>query len=147
MRLRIGPGRVVFALLVVSFLWGFSGTAAASSATLKRSLTNLAFGPLDFALSPVTGATGVYRNLQDIDDSTGVRIAYAVPGVVWNTAFNMGGSVLRIFTGALELIPGIILLPFDADMDPLFAPPERAPALIDEETDWLSIKIGIDYID
>jgi len=144
--LRTGPGRVVYALLVVCFLLGVSGTAAASSATLKRSLTNIAFGPLDFALSPVTGATGVYRNLQDIDDSTGVRIAYAVPGVVWNTAFNMGGSVLRVFTGALEFIPGILLLPFSADMDPLFAPPERAPALIDEETDALSIKIGIDYV-
>ena len=144
--LRTGPGRVVYALLVVCFLLGGSGTAAASSATLKRSLTNIAFGPLDFALSPVTGATGVYRNLQDIDDSTGVRIAYAVPGVVWNTAFNMGGSVLRVFTGALEFIPGILLLPFSADMDPLFAPPERAPALIDEETDALSIKIGIDYV-
>ena len=61
----------------------------------------------------------------------------------------MGGSVLRIFTGALEFIPGIILLPFSADMDPLYAPPDRAPALIDEEIDSpaFSIKIGIDYLD
>jgi len=139
--------RVVPALLAVCILLGASAPASASSETLKRSLTNLAFGPMDFALSPVTGATGVYRNLQDIDDSAGVRIVYAVPGVVWNTAFNMGGSVLRVFSGLLELVPGIILLPFDADMSPLFAPPERAPALIDEETDSLSIKIGINYLD
>ncbi|MBT40808.1 MAG: hypothetical protein CL938_19940 [Deltaproteobacteria bacterium] len=138
---------VLLGLIAVCFTVGVAVPASASSATLKRAVTNLAFGPLDFALSPITGTTGVYRNLEDIDDSTGVRIVYAVPGVVWNTAFNMGGSVLRVFSGVLEMVPGILLLPFEADMSPLFAPPDRAPALIDEETDWLSIKIGINYLD
>ncbi len=138
---------VLLGLIAVCFTVGVAVPASASSATLNRAVTHLAFGPLDFALSPITGTTGVYRNLEDIDDSTGVRIVYAVPGVVWNTAFNMGGSVLRVFSGVLEMVPGILLLPFEADMSPLFAPPERAPALIDEETDWLSIKIGINYLD
>ena len=146
MMARTALRRVVLASIAVWSVTGAALPASASSETLKRSLTNLAFGPLDFALAPVTGATGVYRNLQDIDDTMGVRVFYAVPGVVWNTAFNMGGGVLRVFTGALELVPGILLLPFEADMTPLFAPPERAPALIDEETDSLSIKIGIDYL-
>ena len=146
MAARTALRRVVLVLVVVFSVTGSAVPASASPETLKRSLTNLAFGPLDFALAPVTGATGVYRNIQDIDDTMAVRVAYAVPGVVWNTAFNMGGAVLRVFSGALELVPGIILLPFDADMRPLFAPPDRAPALIDEETDSLSIKIGIDYL-
>ena len=139
--------RVVPVLLAALLVIGAVGPAVASPETLKRGLSNLAFGPLDFALSPVTGTTGVYRNLQDIDDTMAVRVVYAIPGVVWNTAFNMGGSVLRTFTGLLEVVPGILLLPFEADMDPIFAPPERAPALIDEEFDNFSLKIGINYTD
>ena len=144
---RRPPRRVVSALLAALLVVGAAAPASASSETLKRAHSNLAFGPLDFVLSPVTGTTGVYNNLQDIDDTMAVRVVYTIPGVVWNTAFNMGGSVLRTFTGLLEVVPGILLLPFEADMDPIFAPPERAPALIDEEFDNFSLKIGINYTD
>ena len=76
-----------------------------------------------------------------------MRIVYAVPGVVWNTAFIMGCSVVRTFSGAVELLPGLMLIPFETDMDPIFAPPERANALIDEEFDLMPVKIGIYYLD
>ena len=121
--------------------------ASASSATLKRAVGNLLCGPLDFALGPIVGTRAVYRNIQDIEDSPGVRIAYVVPGVVWNSMMELSGGVLRTFTGALELVPGIILLPFDADMDPLFAPVEKSNALIEEDFDWGVLKIGVDYVD
>ena len=42
---------------------------------------------------------------------------------------------------------GLILIPFEADMDPLFTMPERQDALIDEEYDWIAIKIGVNYVD
>jgi hypothetical protein len=128
-------------------LFGLSSPASASPETIKRSVTNILFGPLDFVLGPVTGTRAVYNNLQDIDDSTGVRILFAVPGVAWNSAMQMGGGVLRTFTGVLEFLPGLILIPFEADMDPLFTMPERQDALIDEEYDWIAIKIGVNYVD
>jgi len=128
-------------------LFSFASPASASPETLKRSVTNILFGPLDFVLGPVTGTQLVYNNLQDIDDSPGVRILFAVPGVAWNSAMQMGGGVLRTFTGLLEFVPGLILLPFEADMDPLFTMPERQDALIDEEYDFIAIKIGVYYID
>jgi hypothetical protein len=120
--------------------------AAASPETLKRAVSNILFGPTDVALGPIVGARSVYHNIQDIDDTPGVRIAFIIPGVAWNGAMCMAGGVLRTLTGVLEFIPGLILLPFEADMDALFAPPGRADALIDEETDFLDIKIGIDYV-
>jgi len=131
----------------VLLLLSLASPASASPETIKRSATNILFGPLDFVLGPVVGARSVYNNLQDIDDSTGVRIVFAVPGVAWNSAMQMSGGVLRTFTGLLELIPGLILIPFEADMDPLFTMPERQDALIDEEYDWIAIKIGVNYID
>lgn len=121
--------------------------ATASPETIKRSLTNIMFGPLDMIFSPIVGTRSVYNNLRDIDDTMGVRIFYAIPGVAWNIAFNAGGGVVRLFTGLVEFVPGLILIPFEADMDPIFAPPERADALIDEEYDLMSVKIGINYLD
>ena len=121
--------------------------AAASPDTFKRAFTNILFGPMDFALAPIVASRSVYNNLRDIDDSTGVRVAYAIPGVAWNTAFVMGGAVLRVFAGLLEIGPGILLIPFDADMDPLYAPAERADALIWEEFDTFTLKVGINYLE
>ena len=124
----------------------FASPAAATEATFKRAVSNLLCGPLDVALSPIVAPRAVYTNLRDIDDSTGVRIVWAVPGVAWNLAFNIGGGLLRTFTGALEIIPGVLLLPFETDMDPLFAPAERGSALIEEETHLGTLKIGINYM-
>jgi hypothetical protein len=124
-----------------------AGPASASPDTFKRAFTNIIFGPIDFALSPIVASRSVYNNLRDIDDSTGVRLAYAVPGVAWNTAYVMGGAVLRSFSGLLEIVPGIILIPFEADMDPIYAPVERADALIWEEFDTFTLKVGINYLE
>ncbi len=139
--------RPALALMTALFLIvGLSAPAAATEQTFKRAMTNLLFGPFDIALSPIVGPRSVYQNLQDIDDTTGVRIAYAVPGVAWNTAFNIGGGMLRVMSGLLEIVPGILLLPFEGDMNPLFAPPERADALIGEETSLTSIKGGSNHM-
>jgi hypothetical protein len=132
------------ALLLVA---GSAAPASASSETLKRAVSNLLFGPLDFVLGPVVGTRTVYRNIQDIDDSLGVRIAYVIPGVVWNSMMEMSGGVLRTFTGGVEFIPGLFLLPFETDLDPLLAPIERSSALIDEETWLMPVKIGINYVE
>jgi hypothetical protein len=139
--------RGLVAAVAALALLASAAPASASPETIKRSMTNMLFGPLDVVLSPIVGTRSVYNNLRDIDDTMGVRIFYTIPGVAWNIAFVLGGGVVRTFTGALEFIPGLILIPFEADMDPIFAPPERADALIDEETDHLSVKIGINYVD
>jgi len=119
--------------------------AAASPETLKRALGNILFAPLDIALSPIVAARSIYQNIRDIDDSLGVRLAYTIPGFVWNMGVTIGAGGIREFTGLFELVPGIFLVPFEADMGPLFAPPEKAGALVDIETPPLNIKFGIDY--
>ncbi len=132
---------------VVALLVSTASPAAASPETLKRSMSNIIGGPFDIVFSPVTSAQSVYRNLNDIDDSLGVRIAYTLPGYVWNTGLTIGAGAIRVFAGVLELIPGIILLPFQTDIDPIFAPGEKANALIDYDTPPLYIKWGIYYMD
>lgn len=121
--------------------------AGASPETLKRSVSNILFGPLDVVFAPVVGSRTVYHNIQDIDDSMGVRIAYVVPGVAWNTTLEAGSGIIRCFTGLIEFLPGLGLLFFDADLDPLFSPVERSDALVDEETPVLPIKFGVVYVE
>ena len=70
-----------------------------------------------------------------------------LPGVVWNSAICMGGGVMRTLSGLLEFVPGVFLIPFEADLDPIFAPAEKSDALIWEETDWMVFKLGVNYVE
>jgi len=108
-------------------------------------MSNILFAPIDIAFSPIVAGYSIYNNMRDIDDSLGVRIAYVIPGYVWNTGLQIGAGGTRMVAGLLELIPGIFLLPFALDMDPIFAPGEKANALVDIDTPPLNIKFGIDY--
>ena len=137
--------RLCACFAAVALLVAATSPAAASPETLKRSMSNIIGGPFDVAFSPVTAANGVYRNLSDIDDSLGVRIAYTLPGFVWNMGLGVGAGAIRVFAGVLELIPGIFLLPFSTDIDPIFAPGEKGDALIDYDTPPLNVKWGIYY--
>jgi len=130
----------IFALLFV-----VSSPVSASPQTLKRSIENLTLWPLDLALSPVVAGKTVYQNLQDIDDSDAVRVAYPIPGFVWVTFVQAGSAVLRGVTGAFELLPGLGLLFFDADLDPLFDPADENEALVNLETPVYNLKFGISY--
>jgi len=57
----------------------------------------------------------------------------------------IGACATRAIAGALELLPGIGLFFFEADLDPLFPPVERAPALVDYDTPPMHFKFGISY--
>jgi hypothetical protein len=121
--------------------------AGADPETLKRSLSNLAMAPLDLALSPYTGPRSVVLNIQDIEDSTGVRVFYFLPGLFWNTGLYMGAAMLRGVAGALELLPGLGLFFFDAELDPLFPAADNQEALVDIETPVMYIKFGVHWAD
>lgn len=143
------PRRLVARLALVGAVFALvfmiSSPVSASPETLKRSIENLTLFPLDIALSPVVAGKTVYQNMRDIDDSTAVRIAYPVPGFLWVTFVQSFSSVLRGVTGAFELLPGIGLLPFDADLEPLFDPADENEALVDYETPVYNVRFGVNY--
>ncbi len=120
--------------------------ASATPETLKRSLGNALFAPLDIAASPVTAARALHTNLRDVDDARWKRIVFPIPGYIWILGVQIGGGAIREVAGLLELVPGLALAFFDADLDPLFAPAERNEALVDLETRPLRVKFGVNYI-
>jgi hypothetical protein len=121
--------------------------ATATTTVLKRAFENFPQGVGDVVLSPVTAGTTLYNNMTTIEDTPGVRIAYAVPGYAWNLMSNAGGGLIRMLTGIMELPAGLVLLFSDADMEPLFDPAEDNEALItyDEYEDIYRVKMGISY--
>jgi len=119
--------------------------AHAAAETLVRSLQNLALAPLDVALAPAVAGQAIYRNLQDSDEGLAAKVAFTLPGWVWNTGVGVFAGAMRGLAGALELPPGLVLAPFETQLDPLFDAVERSDALVDAELGALRLKFGIDY--
>jgi len=120
--------------------------AWATPATLKRSIENITQAPLDLLVAPYIAGESIVRNMQEIDDTLGVRIAYPIPGYVWNLLVQVGTPVLREMTGVLEFVPGLVVAFTHADLDPLFDPVEDNDALVDyDEIPFYRIKFGVHY--
>ena len=117
-------------------------TAQASPETLRRSIGNIIQSPLDVVLAPVVAGRTIVTNLRDIDDTTPVRVFYTVPGFFWLTGVQVGAAVLRGVSGCLELLPGIFLLPFETDTDPLFDPADRGAAIVEYENPLVENEIA-----
>lgn len=138
---RASASLVLFAALLTS-----SAPALASSETLKRSISNITQAPLDLVLSPMVAMISVVEGMLEQDDPVAVRVVFALPGYIWNTGVNIFASSIRFVTGGLELIPGVALLPFEADVGTLFSPVDSAGALFEIDTPCcIDVKFGIDY--
>jgi hypothetical protein len=133
------------ALFAVAGILLMASPAAATYETLRRSLGNILFAPFDMILSPVVATNTVYNNLRDVDDSLGVRVAYVPVGVCWNTGVQAMAAIVREISGLIEFVPGLIVLPLEADLDPIYAPVERGNALLEVDTAPLRLKLGVDY--
>ncbi len=131
--------------LAMAFAAMVASPAAATPDTLKRSIENITQFPLDLVLSPIVAGQTVYQNLQDIEDSPGVRLFYPVPGYFWTVFVQAGASVLRGITGVIELLPGMALFFTDAELDPIFDPADEQEGLVDFETPIYWVKFGINY--
>ena len=86
--------RALSGLAVILLLTSAPSPANASPETLARSVSNILFSPFDLVLSPYVATRTVYQNWKDSDDSTAVRIAYPLPGVIWVTGVQAGASVM-----------------------------------------------------
>ncbi len=105
--------------------------AQASPDTLRHALANVVGGPLDVALAPATGAMAVAKNWYDVADSSAERAIYAPVGTIGLTILQVGTGVLRTVTGALQILPGLALFPFQTDLGPGLDPFSEGPALVD----------------
>jgi len=134
-------------LVAAGLTLALTAPAGATTDVIKRSLENMPQGVVDSLLSPYTAGQSVYNNMTTIEDTTPVRVAYAVPGYVWNVMSDFGGGLIRSLTGVIELPVGLVLLFSDAEMEPLFDPVEDSEAVFtyDEYENIYRVKVGVDY--
>lgn len=134
------------AALAAAVLGVAPGEARATTATIKRSVSNLLLFPVDFVMSPYVGAKALYTGWTSSDDTPAVKIAYPAFGLPWNIGLNLGTSLLRGVAGCLEFLPGLVLIPFKADMQPLFDLSINNNAVLDQEVGGIKIRAGVDYV-
>ena len=103
--------------------------------------------PLDAALAPISTFVGIRRNLRDIDDPLPVKIIYPVPGYFYAVGLQFMCSWIRLTTGFLEMGAGVLVLPFETDIEPLFDPADDADALVEIDIDYMDypLRFGVNY--
>ena len=124
---------LVAAFVASAFLALSPATAQASPETLQRAIGNIVQAPIDVILAPIVAGRTLVNNLRDIDDTLAVQVVYAAPGYFWLVGIQTGAAVLRGIAGGLELLPGILLLPLETDLDALYDPADRGGALVEME--------------
>ena len=132
--------------LVALLVAAAPGVSHAGTKTLARSVQNLIFFPFDLALSPFVATKTTYENWRASDDTKAVKYGYALFAPFWSFGVEAGASVIRGVAGMLELLPGIVLLPFDAQMNAIYDLPETQPAWVDVGSDAFRMKFGVNYL-
>jgi len=139
--------RLVVITCLVAVLVGVApGVSHAGAKTLTRATQNLLFFPFDIVLSPFVATKITWDSWRSSEDTKAVKYGYALFAPIWSISIELGASAIRGVAGALELLPGLALLPFDAEMNPLYDLPENQPAWVDTGIDKFKVRFGVDYI-
>jgi hypothetical protein len=103
-------------LAIVVLSLSITGQSTASPDTLRVAIEDIVFGAVDVAAAPATGGMATFQNLDAVSDNGFLQGAYAVPGWLGLTLLQVAQGTLRVVTGTIQLVPGIVLFPFKADV-------------------------------
>jgi hypothetical protein len=90
-------------------------------------------GVADVVVSPVNAGIVTHDNLEAVSDNAFLQALYVVPGFVGLTFLQAGQATLRIVVGAVEVLPGLALFPFEADVSENFNVFRRGELMADLE--------------
>ena len=141
--IRLARHFVSLTALVVLLVSAAPGASHAGTKTLARPRRTVFFARLALRrvlLRRSHGTAGGAATTARAQDG------YALFAPIWNFSIEAGASVIRGVAGALELLPGIALVPFDAEMNALYDLPESQPAWVDQGSESFKVKFGINYL-
>jgi hypothetical protein len=122
-----------------------SAPAKADATQLCRSITTMLLAPTDALAAPYIAGRDEYVRMEENDDTTGVKIAYTVPGYVFLTGVQVYGAAIRLVAGALEFVPGLITLFREGSTMPYFYDQHYGEALYSAEWGPCPIRVGTSY--
>ena len=114
-------------------LTALASPAYASPETLRVAIEDVVVGVADLGLSPITSARATWRSRAAASDNGLLQALYVVPAWLGWTGLQVVQAGLRVLTGALQLVPGIALFPFPADVPADFNVFRRGELLLDLE--------------
>ena len=103
----------VFSRSFVVLLALAPGVALASPDTLRMALANLLGGPVDVITAPVVAGRTMVHNAGEVGLEPVGPVAYGVLGSVGLTALQVAWGAVRTASGAVLLLPGLVLFPFE----------------------------------
>lgn len=105
--------------VVLLALVAYPVAALASPDTLRMALANLLEGPVDVVTAPVVAGRTMVHNAGEVGLEPVGPVAYGVLGTVGLTVLQAAWGVVRTASGAVLLLPGLVLFPFEgADLPP-----------------------------
>jgi hypothetical protein len=134
-----GAGAAI-ALLLISG----AGSASASPDTLRLAFEDILMGAADVVVSPVNAGFATAENMEHVSDNAWLQGLYVVPGFLGLAVLQAGQGALRVLVGAVEVLPGLALFPFDRDLGEGFNVFRRGELMLDarnplgENPPWLA---------
>jgi hypothetical protein len=89
------------------------GVALASPDTLRMALANLLGGPVDVVTAPVVAGRTMVHNANEVGLEPVGPVAYGALGSVGLTVLQVAWGAVRTASGAVMLLPGLVLFPFE----------------------------------
>jgi hypothetical protein len=136
------------ATLVAAALLGLAGTprpASADATQICRAFMNVTLAPFDAVFSPIITARDMHYGVTEIDDRVYNRILGVIPGYVFLNTVQLGGAVIRVVAGGLEILPGLFTLFREGAQPPLFRAQDEAWSLYSKNWGVCPIRIGSSY--
>lgn len=87
--------------------------ASASPETARMAFANLLQGPLDVVTAPVVAGRTAYHNASEVGLEPVGPVAYTILGHLGLTALQAAWGTARTLSGALMLLPAMVLFPFE----------------------------------
>lgn len=130
----------IFSLSILS-----PNAATADATQLCRSMTSILLAPTDTILAPYIAAKDMQYGLSEQSDPTYIRVLAFVPGYGFLVTMQIGGTIMRIVSGAFEFPMGLFTLFREGAEKPLFKSQDETYAVYSEDWGPCPIRIGSSY--
>ena len=139
------PLRAILCFALVGILSGAHPREVRADPTqLCRAFSSITLAPTDVLLAPYISGRDAYNALSETGEPYQVWVSI-LPSYPVFIVIQLGGTVLRIVSGAFEILPGLVSLFAEEAGGPLFAGQDRAPQIYRSELGRCPVRIGTSY--
>ena len=137
--------RATLAFALVGILLGAPlGEARADPTQLCRAFSSITLAPTDILFAPYISGRDAYNALSETGEPYKLWVSF-LPSYPVFIVIQVGGTVLRIVSGAFEILPGLFSLFAEEAGGPLFAQQDEAPQIYRTELGPCPVRVGTSY--